>query len=194
MIRQLIVPDGGIPAGKTFGHGDLVYLGDDWQLTDDDSGNFNIKGGDQLFAYCLRSENEYNIIAGLSTTGEFILLPSRGSSYRDNESPLPQALQSGYGVIILPPIPAGQEEHGYRYAGAIFTSQDAYAKELIKASNWIPTGVAVSQQYQSSEYENSDQAIMIVEEQKQDGGENNGDIGYTILPARQSGSVMTTTK
>ena len=32
---------------------------------------------------------------------------------------------------------------------------------------------------------------MIVEERKQDGGENNGDIGYTILPARQSGSVMT---
>jgi hypothetical protein len=170
-----------------------VYLGDDWQLTDGNSGKFSLQGGDQLFVYCLRSESDYNIIAGLSTTGDFIPFPTEGS-YSDTESPLPKSLQSGYGVIILPPIAAGQEEHGYRYGGAIYTSQDAYAKELIKSSNWIPTGAAVSQQYQSSEYEHGDQAVMIVEEHQQDGDENNGSDGYTILPPRQSGSTMTTKK
>ena len=124
-----------------------------------------------MFAYCLRGESDYNIFAALSTTGGFA-------------SPLPKSLKNGYGVIALPSIPTGEKEHGYRYSGPIYTFHDDYAKELIKASNWNPTGVVV--QYES---DNNDQAISIIDNNKGSNNNDNGNGEYTILPPRDSGVV-----
>jgi hypothetical protein len=176
-----VVPEGGIPAGKTFGHGEFVYLGDQWQLMESDEGNFNLNGGDQLFAYCLLSPFDYNIVAALSTTGGFA--EPNHAPYHDNESPLPRTLdENGYGVIVLPSIPAGEIEHGYRYTGPVFTSPDAYSKELIKASNWQPTGVAVPFH---AGYEDSDKAVSVINNEK----EENSVEEINMVPTRQSGDL-----
>ncbi|KAG7369402.1 endonuclease I [Nitzschia inconspicua] len=118
---KLAVPNTGIqPSGKTFGHGDMQFLGDQW--TPASEAVFDIStNGAELYVYCTKTDANINALAAISTTGrEFASLP-------------PPLVPLGYGVLVLP---SRSESVRYRYTGPILSIVDWYAKELIAVSNW----------------------------------------------------------
>ena len=188
IVLQLTVPQGGIPAGKAFGFGDLLYLGMEWtQTIGGTTTAFDMNtNGDQLFLYCTNSNDNPNVIAALSTTGQAFVT-------------LPDSLQHGYGVMVLPFNDGMTSSAKWRYIGPAYTKHDMYAKALIDVTNWravsasdqeMPPPSVASEVGTDDDKQQQSSAVEFHDESG--GGSNGGEGDLVILPPRQQSSAPVT--
>lgn len=95
----MVVPEGGIEAGKTFGYGKFYGQNTEWTV---EEGQFNIgTQGDSIFLYCILGDGERKPLMGFTNTGSWADPGLDASEYGSGKSALPDTLIEK-GSIVLP--------------------------------------------------------------------------------------------